>query len=211
MKKKLLQALGYLGIAVLIVAIPLAWATVVKDDMDFKGTNTYSGTETHSGEVTFSGGVTNSGQVQFDSGIAMKTTNLVFTTAGQATDDYTNGTGFTITGMANGNIVFVSLTGVTDYTGSKSGYIGDGRSGTTVNLPTITSTMDGWEVTIVKIDSGTSEVVPYAAGLPIGSASAVTPGASGVTDIFNAQGDAITLIADYDSAVSWWVKSVKIH
>jgi len=211
MKKKLLQALGYLGIAVLIVAIPLAWATVVKDDMDFKGTNTYSGTETHSGEVTFSGGVTNSGQVQFDSGIAMKTTNLVFTTAGQATDDYTNGTGFTITGMANGNIVFVSLAGVTDYTASKSGYIGDGKSGTTVNLPTITQSMDGWTVTIVKIDSGTSEVVPYAAGLPVGYASGTTPGASLSTLLMNAQGDSVTLMADYDSGVSWWVTSYSIR
>ncbi|EFK95617.1 hypothetical protein LDC_2374, partial [sediment metagenome] len=105
----------------------------------------------------------------------------------------------------------VDLTGVTDYIDSITGVGGVcARAGTTVVLPTVTEIMDGWELTIIKIDSGTSELVPYSS-VPFGNASGTTAGANVATYVMNAQGDSITIIADYNSAVSWWIKSAVIH
>jgi hypothetical protein len=144
--------------------------------------------------------------VEFNTGYPDYMTTKVFPT------NYTNGTGFTITSpTTNGKIVRIDLTGVTDYGGTNGGStLGVARTGTTVVLPTVTEFMDGWELTIIKVDSGTSEVVPYSS-VPLGNASGTTPGANVTTYLLNAQGDSVTLIADYNSSVSWWIKSAVIH
>ena len=87
-------------------------------------------------------------------------------------------------------------------------------SGVTTVLPTPTAAMDGWEMTFVNSSgSGVSPFFLYVDGVAtIGYASGTT---SGVATNFNgtyevipdAQGDTITVVADFDSAVSYWVKS----
>ena len=87
-------------------------------------------------------------------------------------------------------------------------------SGVTTVLPTPTAAMDGREMTFVNSSgSGVSPFFLYVDGVAtFGYASGTT---SGVATTFNgsyevipdAQGDAITVVADYNSAVSYWVKS----
>ena len=42
------KILGWVAVAVFGIAISVAYATVIKDDMTFTGAVTFSGTETHS-------------------------------------------------------------------------------------------------------------------------------------------------------------------
>lgn len=86
------------------------------------------------------------------------------------------------------------------------------EGGVTVTVPTPTATTDGWEITLFYGGtSATSQYVIYSGGLPIGDASATTPYSANTALDFDAIGDSITIVADYDSEVSWWVKSYHIQ
>jgi len=63
MKKKLFRVLGYLAVGVLIVALPLVWATVVKDSMTFEGPLTIKAAITHTGNNTQTGDLALTGDI----------------------------------------------------------------------------------------------------------------------------------------------------
>ncbi|KKK97500.1 hypothetical protein LCGC14_2652110, partial [marine sediment metagenome] len=127
--------------------------------------------------------------------------------------------GYTITGPAHGNSFMLG----------KSVFVGDAavageciicdeaQGGVTVTIPSlVTSIMDGWEFTVIHnftagSTSATSQFVVYAGGLPIVDVSATTPFAGNTNLDPDALGDSITFIADYDSEVSYWVKSSHIQ
>lgn len=77
--------------------------------------------------------------------------------------------------------------------------------GVTVVLATPTAKIDGIPFSIVNT-SGTTDFFVYASGLPIDTAS-------GTTDALTAdgEGDVITLIPRYNSAVSYYIQSYRIH
>ena len=84
--------------------------------------------------------------------------------------------------------------------------------GVTVTLPTPTAVIDGWEFTVIyNAPSAVSQYVVYAGGLPIGDVSGTTPWAANSALDFDSIGDAMTFVADYDSEVSYWVKSYHIQ
>jgi hypothetical protein len=114
--------------------------------------------------------------------------------------------GFQITGPSQGNVFVLNPATTTALNrGDTYSTLGIARAGTTVTLPTPTAATDNWLVTIVNATTGVSEIVPYCGGLPIGTTSGTTPGAAFVDKILNGPGESITLLAKYNSAVSWWV------
>uniref|UniRef100_A0A6H1ZJL9 Uncharacterized protein n=1 Tax=viral metagenome TaxID=1070528 RepID=A0A6H1ZJL9_9ZZZZ len=139
----------------------------------------------------------NSATITYDTGYADKSQELSGTTTG-----YTG-----IDAISDGKVFYVDQTNNTMITsiGDKYSTIGNGFSGLTVSLPTVTDALDGWELTITKVGSGTTEIVPY--GTAVGTASGTTPGDALSTLILNAVGDSITLQAACNSEVSWFVKS----
>ena len=142
MKKKLLQALGYLGIAVLIVAIPLAWATVVKDPMTFEGPLTIKAAITQTGDFALTGDITQTGD--------QAVTGNVVVEGGYfrpAIYKYASTSGTTLTwSTAYGNVLMLS-----------------GTTATAIALPAITAAMSGYTLT-VKNESGatTRTLIPNA-------------------------------------------------
>ncbi|KKM21156.1 hypothetical protein LCGC14_1638310, partial [marine sediment metagenome] len=127
--------------------------------------------------------------------------------------------GYRITGPAHGKIFMLG----------QSVFVGDAENanncavclesegGVTVTIPgVVTAIMDGWEFTVIHnftagSSSATSPFVVYAGGLPIVDISATTPYPGNTNLDPDAVGDSITFIADYDSEVSYWVKSYHIQ
>jgi len=130
--------------------------------------------------------------------------------------------GFTITGPSQGSIFLVDVMNtVQEYSQvgipSKYSVIGNNAEtggGVTVTLPTVTAILDGWEITIGKkeeagLNSGTTEIVPY--GTAVGTESGTTPGDGTAAIILNDVGDMVTLMASYNTGVSWFVKSYHVN
>ncbi len=120
------------------------------------------------------------------------------------TPTFVAGTGFTITGT-EGNIFLINTTVNSGNCGGPGP--GDG-TGNTVVLPVPTAALDGAEFTIIKSDTGATDIFLYVVG-----GVATVDQASKTTDCLSidAQGDAVTVIADYLSAVSYWIKTSRIH
>lgn len=113
------------------------------------------------------------------------------------TPTWVDGTGFTVTGT-EGNVYLIDMT---DRGGAPAATIGP-TSGVTVHLPTPTAVLDGLRITLFKTDSGTTPFFVYSGGLPIVHASGVTDGV-----LSDAQGDSITLVAKFESGVSWFLEN----
>lgn len=114
--------------------------------------------------------------------------------------NWTAGTGFTIT-VADISLYDVFTVDLTGTTGICSASIGPtDTSGTTVIVPTPTAAIDGKKFSVVKIDSGTTDVFVWASGLPVRNASGITNYTT-----MDAQGDSVTLSPDYSSGVSYYV------
>jgi hypothetical protein len=85
------------------------------------------------------------------------------------------------------------------------------RSGITVNLPIPTRFIDGWEITLQYSNksgavSGTSEIFPWCADLPIGYTGATIYSSTGVSNFrLLYVGNVIRMRAAYNSGVCWWV------
>jgi len=199
MKKKLLQVLGYLGVGILIMAIPFVWATVVKDPMTFEGPLTIKAAVTQTGNTTLTGNITQTGNQSVTGTIAGTAIK-----GGIATLAYTNKSGLVVTGT-EGNILLANTGLATEIPGLCQGP-GD-SAGVTVVLPVPTTALEGYEYTIIKSDSGATDIFLYVlGGLPIGIASSTTDNLT-----IDSQGDAVTVVADYDSAVSYWIKASRIQ
>lgn len=111
------------------------------------------------------------------------------------------GTGFSITLTESASLYTFDVSTATSSSANNVAVMADATAGATIVLPTPTAALDGAMFTILKTDTGTTAACIYAAGLPFGTASAVT-------DIrMDAQADCMTLMCDYDSAVSYWVIS----
>lgn len=119
------------------------------------------------------------------------------------TPTFATGVGYSITGT-EGNIFLINSTLVVADQCSTTGP--SDQAGVTVILPAPTAALDGAEFTIIKSDTGASDVFLYSAGLPIDQASKTTDALT-----IAAQGDAVTVVANYNSAVSYWVKASRIH
>jgi hypothetical protein len=108
--------------------------------------------------------------------------------------------GFNITLAESASIYKIDVSDATNSSaGAMDSYSVSDRltAGTTVTLPTPTEALNGTVFTILKIDSATTDLVLWAGGLPI---------VSGTTDQdMDAIGNSMTLMADYNSAVSYWI------
>ena len=187
------KILGWVLVAVLAVAIPLAYGTVVKDDMDYEGTNTHTGTMTRTGAYTQTGDYTLTGDLDLNTGRFTQQT---------VTSSYTAGTGFSITGTDEGSIFLINSGLMTETVVIGPGHLGPtDNAGVTVSLAAPTAATDGMILHIIKSDSGATDIFLHVVGsLPIKTTS-------GTTDVLaiDAQGDIVTVLADHLSAVSYWV------
>ena len=124
-------------------------------------------------------------------------------------------TGYTVT-ASDGNVWLIDCLLVTSTTSTDSNGLGSNvglytDANVYVYLPTtITTAMDGQEMTFIKSDTGTTNVVYWAgatstSGVSIHTKTGVT--ASGI-DI-DAQGDTVTFIADYANQI-YRIKSTYI-
>lgn len=198
------------GVLIFIVAVIVCFTVSAlsyrkeRDNIEYTGQYKFTGTV---GPVVFDGaasgvsisnasGLTCYGVAEFEDAIIQQTVN----------PSAVSPIGFTVSLLTEGNIYFIDGSTTTS-TGTPSVTIGpsDG-TGVTVVLPTPTADTDGAKVTIFKSDSGATDVFAWASGLPIGSASGTTD-----NKVMDAQGDAITFVADYNSAVSWWIISTHIQ
>ena len=149
MKKKLLQALGYLGIAVLIVAIPLAWATVVKDPMTFEGPLTISGAITQASNTTQTGNLTLTGDIT-QTGSQAVTGNVVVESGyfRPAVYSHASTSGALTWSTAYGNVLILS-----------------GTTPIAVALPAITAAMSGYTFTVKNESGATTRTLTPNAGV----------------------------------------------
>jgi len=201
MKKKLLQALGYLGIAVLIVAIPLAWATVVKDPMTFEGPLTIKTAITQTGNTTQTGNLTLTGDIT-QTGSQAVTGNIVVDGGYIRPEVYKHPStsGALTWTTAKGNVLILS-----------------GSTATAIALPAITAAMSGYTLT-VKNESGatTRTLTPAATGLTdcIEATQGTMTGTSDAS--MDAAGDVAVWMAVHTSHLSgvssvWMIVSDKIQ
>ena len=204
MKKKLLQALGYLGIAVLIVAIPLAWATIIKDPMTFEGPLTIKAAITQTGNLTLTGDITQVGALGLTGDITQVgsqaiTGNVVVDGGYMRPEVYKHlsTTGPLTWTVAKGNVLILS-----------------GTTATAIALPTITAAMSGYTLT-VKNESGatTRTLTPTALTDCIEATQGTMTGTSDAS--MDAAGDVAVWMAvhtDHLSGVSsvWVIVSDKI-
>ena len=119
------------------------------------------------------------------------------------TPSITSGTGFVIAGT-EGRTYLINTT-VNEGTSDTTIGPADG-AGNTVTLPTPTQALDGAIFTIIKSDSGATDIFIYSSELPIGNASGTTDALT-----IDALGDAITVQASYGTGVSYWVISSDIE
>jgi hypothetical protein len=118
---------------------------------------------------------------------------------------WTSGIGWSITLSESASLYTINVTDVTDSNETLADLQAAGIAGVTLVLPTPGSADDGKVFTILKIDTGTTDAVLYAGGLPIGTSSGITD------NQLNAEADTVRLMADYNSAVSYWILSKNIH
>ena len=118
------------------------------------------------------------------------------------TPSFTTATGFSIS-ASSGSIYYVDTS---QDTASNACPVAPASTGTTVVLPTPTSAIAGQPMIFVKTDSGSTAMVLYASGLPIGNASGTTDALTA-----DAQGDVIVVLPAYNSAVSYWVLPSRIQ
>jgi hypothetical protein len=154
------RILGWILVSVLLVAIPVVYATStgssrkVKDAMTFAGTVTMTGAETHSGAVTYSGVVTNNDGVYFNNEVVMEPFKL--TSVASATSPAVSTWAY-----SNGNIAIFS--GATPYN---------------LTMPAITATMSGYVFIVKNESSGVSRIITVATGDNIEAAQGTMTGTS---------------------------------
>lgn len=129
---------------------------------------------------------------------------------------YTAGTGFELPSNAEASWYTVDVTAIADSNLSSTGSSGalvSGTAGVTIVLPTPTAAINKKVYPIHKIDSGATLVPLICPGGGTDSADALPINStSGVTNVdMDALGDILYLMADYNSAVSWWIVSRYIH
>lgn len=152
-------------------------------------------------------------RAQYNSGVSWVITD--WGTTGEAWNVDKNLTGTTTTGfspdIAKGRIFYVNPTTTVALNIGHFSTLGASQSGTTVTLPTITRELDNVVLTFVNATSGTSEMVPYAGGLPIGSTSGTTPGGANSDIVLNGNGESVSLRAAWNSGVSWFIEKFYVH
>ena len=199
MKKKILQALGYLGIAVLIVAIPMAWASIVKDSMTFEGPLTIKAAITHTGNNTQTGNLTLTGDIT-QTGSQAVTGNVVVESGYFRPEVYKH----------------LSATGALTWTTAKGNtLILSGTTPIAIALPTITAAMSGYTLTVKNESGATTRTLTPTAGIDAIEATQGTM--TGTADAsMDAAGDVAVWMAvhtDHLSGVSpvWMIVSDKIQ
>ena len=199
MKKKLLQALGYLGIAVLIVAIPIAWASIVKDPMTFEGPLTIKAAITHTGNNTQTGNLTLTGDIT-QTGSQAVTGNIVVESGYFRPEVYEHPStsGALTWTVAKGNTLILS-----------------GTTATAIALPTITAAMSGYTLTVKNESGATTRTLTPTAGVDAIEATQGTM--TGTADAsMDAAGDVAVWMAVHTSHLSgvssvWMIVSDKIQ
>ena len=154
MKKKLLivmsgQALVYLGIAILIVAIPIAWASIVKDSMTFEGPLTIKAAITHTGNNTQTGNLALTGNIT-QTGNQAVTGNVVVESGyfRPAVYSHASTSGALTWSTAYGNVLILS-----------------GTTPIAVALPAITAAMSGYTFTVKNESGATTRTLTPNAGV----------------------------------------------
>jgi hypothetical protein len=121
---------------------------------------------------------------------------------------WASGTGFSVpTNMTTGVIYTLDITDATDSNEADADIWAAGVAGVTLVLPTPTASNDKKVFAILKTDSGTTDGILYAGGLPINSASGTTN--TGLE--MDAIGDIIWLMPAYNSAVSYFIVNHYVH
>lgn len=111
---------------------------------------------------------------------------------------FTSGTGFDIDESAGNVFVVNRALGGSEAINTSIGPADN--TGVTLVLSTPTAATDGEVYDFILADSGATDAFLYAGGIPINNASGTTDACT-----LDAQGDSITVMADYDSAVSYWI------
>jgi hypothetical protein len=163
------KILGWVLVATLMVAIPLALATVIKDNMTYTGTVAMTGTETHSGAVTNSGVITHSDGVIFNDEVVLQPYKM--TSVGSAADPALGTWAY-----ANGNIGMFS-----------------GSTAYTLTLPTITAAMSGYVVTFKNEADAIARILASGTGDGIEDSQGTMTGTT--EEDMDAVGDVLTLMA----------------
>lgn len=212
------KILGWVLVAVLIAAVPFAWARsyrLNKDDMNFSGHVKFTGEIDGASALIFDGATENAYETTLsvtdptsDNTITLPdATGTVVLGGGYSLSSsvgYTTGTGFSVSAadMARYSTFLCDVTGIGQ---SASAAIGPGDgTGVTVVLAAPTAATHGKHITFVNT-AGTTDLFLYPA-LPIDTST-------GVTDniVLDSAGDAITIVPVYNSAVSYYIQSYRVH
>ena len=161
MKKKLLQALGYLGIAVLIVAIPIAWASIVKDSMTFEGPLTIKAAITHTGNNTQTGNLTLTGDITQVGALGL-TGDITQTGSQAVTGNVVVESGYFRPAVYSHASTSGALTWSTAY---GNVLILSGTTPTAIALPAITAAMSGYTFTVKNESGATTRTLTPNAGV----------------------------------------------